>query len=844
MDSKDLHILCVDDEPEILDMMSGFCEKMGFGFLGAESCDQAFDLLNKHRDTIIFVASDYKMPEKTGLDLRDSMQGQLREIPFAIISGFITKELALEGLEKKICAFIDKPIEYSQFQEVITKEAEARISTIEENIEIRDCFFEEAEEIMQELEPLILSLETDPHNSDTINAIFRLVHTLKGGSGVLDVEAVTAFIHTFEDTLLMTKEGKLSLIPEVIGVFLKTCDVTNMVLEKLRRNQFSESLLSDVTKDLVAIKEGKIAGARPAAPTEAAAESAAEAGKQPTAKQESIVVPTSMLDEFMHNSGEITVIRNMVNKLVKSIERNLPGDEDVNLLGELLEEMHKINSTMQNQITELRKIPMSSVLKRVPRTVRDLSKQLNKKVNLNIEGENLRVDTAIASGLAGCFTHIIRNSLDHGIEGPEERLAQNKPETGEVRLTCSEDNEFIYVTIEDDGKGIDPNKIRDKLISNGNHTEAEIEFMPEKELFKQIFEPGFSTAAEVTDVSGRGVGMDMVKNTITDMRGKIDVESSLGVGTKISLVMPIPKSVVIINSLLVAVGEEVFAVPQDNVNRLLKLNEEQRQNQLKDMEGGLVFQLGDELLPIVNLGNLLGVECGEDLQGDWNLVILSGETTKLALHVDSIIDSEDIVVKSLHENIQDIGLYQGATFLGDGTIGLIIDVNGLIEAAGVNVSLIAGEQIVRDETAKKRSELLLFGLGSEGNFAVELSKVYRLEKFEVKNFQTADSHMLIPYRDSLMPIIPVQDYIGMHSEDRLDAEVANIVVVKYRDKFFGLRISEIRDVLEIEDVEINEVGTCAGIIGSSIIAEKVVSFVSMDDVIESYYEKNNHKEAA
>ena len=274
-----------------------------------------------------------------------------------------------------------------------------------------------------------------------------------------------------------------------------------------------------------------------------------------------IKVPTKILNEFMELSGEITVIRNTVNKLVSNLQKELTGNPDLYLLAEFLEEMHKINSSMQSKITELRKVSLKNIYRTFPRTVRDLNLSLGKQIDLKIFGDELRVDTKLAQVLKNSLIHVIRNSADHGIESAEKRRANNKEGKGTINLRSFEAGDDVIVEVEDDGGGIDSSRIASRAVEKNLYTVDEVNRLTEKQVFKIIMEPGFSTAAQVTDISGRGVGMDMVKSSVESIGGKIDIDSQLGQGTKFSLKLPIPKSVMIIQSLLVRIGQREFNVP-------------------------------------------------------------------------------------------------------------------------------------------------------------------------------------------------------------------------------------------------------------------------------------------
>ncbi len=427
---KPFYVLLIDDDPGILGVIANTIQEMGFHPLLADGATQAVEHLAQYGDDVIFILSDMRMPGADGLKIRQMLWDQYREIPFAIVSGYVDRDLALKAVDLQICAFLDKPIDDDQLAVLITEKSRDRVQNIEERRMLEQSFIEESQDILEELEPLLLSLEVDPQNLETVNTVFRYVHTIKGASGVMGRDDITKFLHSYEDLLTRLKNREVPVQPAVIAVLIKGFDQLGMIIQSLAR---SEKINLDLPRWTVVFRLDELDGTPAAQVPEVgsgAPEGATGVSATSSSKKDSILVPSAMLDEFMMMSGEITVIRNMVNKLVVAIEKKLPGDEDITLLGELLDEMHKINGGMQGQITELRKIPMASVFRKVPRAVRDLAKGLSKSVRVDIEGEQVRVDAAIAQGMNNCLIHMIRNSLDHGIESSEVRKQRGKNPEG------------------------------------------------------------------------------------------------------------------------------------------------------------------------------------------------------------------------------------------------------------------------------------------------------------------------------------------------------------------------------------------------------------------------------
>ncbi len=437
-----------------------------------------------------------------------------------------------------------------------------RIAQIEERISLEQAFIEEANALVEEVEPLILSLEQNPGNVEALNIVFRNIHTIKGSSGFFDSNPIPEFLHCFEDVLSKMKSGKFPVSPAYVTVMLKALDVTRQMLDALRSHVQWEGSISEAIKMFDVEAEAALADSPESAPAIDSGRDLArdlDETKAGMKTREAIQVPVQMLDEFMELSGEITVIRNMVNKLVRVIEKETPGNRNVSLLGELLDEMHKINSSVQGRLTELRKVPAGKILKPLPRAVRELSKSLGKQIELKLDGEGLRLDTAVAQVLGESLVHLVRNAMDHGIELPSDRLASGKSAKGCLEVLLREDGEEVFAVVRDDGWGIDTAKIKKQLLAGGKILESEVLGFSEVRLHSMIFEPGFSTAAQVTGISGRGVGLDMVKSSVEKLGGRIEIESKWKVGTSFTLRLPIPKSVLIVSSLLVQAERPGFS---------------------------------------------------------------------------------------------------------------------------------------------------------------------------------------------------------------------------------------------------------------------------------------------
>ena len=401
----------------------------------------------------------------------------------------------------------------------------------------------------------------------------------------------------------------------------------------------------------------------------------APARKAPAQVEQTIRVDVKRLDHLMNLIGELVLAKNRLIKINSDVEERYEGEEFLEELTQVVSIVSIVTTDLQIAVMKTRMLPVGKVFNKFPRMIRDLSRELNKKIELVIEGEDTELDKSIVEEIGDPLVHIIRNSCDHGIEPPEERVAVGKPETGIVELKAYNEGNHIVIQINDDGRGLDPNKLKQKALEKGLITEKEADNMSDKEAYALIFKPGFSTAAQVTNVSGRGVGMDVVKTNIEKLNGIIEIDSELGKGTSIKL--KIPLTLAIIQALLVGVQEENYAIPLASVLETVRISTEE----IYTVENKSVMRLRDEVLSLVHIGDIFEVERIMDNSEHAYVVVLGLGANKLGLIVDTLIGQEEIVIKSLGEYLKGIQGIAGATIRGDGGVTLIVDVVALMEIA-------------------------------------------------------------------------------------------------------------------------------------------------------------------
>ncbi len=790
---SDYSILIVDDDAGVCDILSESLLELGYKIESYLNPLQCIDRAKAFPQSILFVLADFQMKEMSGLDLRKNLKTLVPSASFALMSGVIHVQDVQSALNEDVCGFFEKPLPFSAISELVSKEVQKRFEAVYEKKILSKSFLEEAAELLSDLEPLLLNLEVDADAAESIKRIFRLIHTLKGSSGVLDLPEFTHYIHVFEDLLVKAKEGKIQVGSKLCTVLLNGYDSISSYCEILRKGASSSEFdfpTLEKNLDLSGLESG------PQLPSK----EGKKPGQQDPEKEKTVRVPNDLLDEFLGLSGETTVIRNMVNKLLLGIHRKLPVDKDLSLLTELLEETHKIVSSMQLKIMDMRKVSAGDALKKLPRSVRDLALDLKKEVKLEMTGTDLRIDHSIANVLSTALIHVVRNSVDHGIELPDERLRKGKKREGQIIISVAEKNDSIIISLKDDGAGINSKRIKDKLIKNGSDPIV-VATMPDSAIFNTIFESGFSTAQTVTNVSGRGVGMDMVKSSVEGLKGSIQVDSQLGLGTTFDITIPIPKSVTIMSALTVKIADRGFSIPQSQVLRLYRAESSEQRSQILSFEGMDMLSYEGKLLPLLDLKSKLGLNAEQAVyfssRDVINIVLVSASKRIYGLVVDEICDVEDIVLKPLHPALASQGLFKGATFMGDGSVGLVVDVDRIESHIQDSSQPSRTEQVQQNapSTANQR-EYLSFELADHGVYAVDLRKVFRIEEVEYSQIKTSAEEHVLFYRDAIIPVISLNKYLGPVKEEPNQDGKSTLVVISSQSGYQALVVKKIINTLQ------------------------------------------------
>lgn len=477
--------------------------------------------------------------------------------------------------------------------------------------------------------------------------------------------------------------------------------------------------------------------------------------------------------------------------------------------------------------------PIGVVWNKLPRVVRDVAVALGKQIYLEMDGAGTELDRTIIEAIKDPLVHLVRNACDHGIEPPEIRLHAGKPPQGKLTLRAYHEGGQVNIEIGDDGAGIDLVRVKQKALEKGLLRPGQADKLSDREVLNLIFQPGFSTAQTITNISGRGVGMDVVKSHIEKIGGVVDLISRHGEGLTVKL--KIPLTLAIIPGLVVSSGGERFVIPQVSLLELIRLEGDSSEKHIEHVHGTPVYRRRGTLLPVAYLNNVLGLE-SPAREEVLNMVVLQAEDRQFGLVVDGINDTQEIVVKPLSKQLKGLTVYAGATIMGDGRVALILDVLGIGQRSGVlgesrEQARSATEQ--KTQTAVEQQRLLLFRAGSFERLAVPLSLVARLEEFPQSSIERAGGCHVVQYRDCILPLVSLRTVLEPETADQDHiADPAQVVVFNDGDRSVGLVVDQILDVAE-EAVTVRQKTTRKGLLGSGVVGKRVADFLDLNYVIRT-----------
>ena len=550
--------------------------------------------------------------------------------------------------------------------------------------------------------------------------------------------------------------------------------------------------------------------------------------KEAAAAAATIRVDVDLLDNLMNLVGELVLARNQIVQVT--------GEKGLTALADTSQRLNLITTELQEGVMKTRMQPIGNVFGKFPRVVRDIALQLGKKVSITMEGTDTELDKTIIEAIKDPLTHMVRNCVDHGIEQPADRLAAGKPETGEVLLRAYHEGGQVNIEIVDDGKGIDPASIAAKAVEKGVVTPEQVDRMTDRELVNLVFAPGLSTAQEVSNLSGRGVGMDVVRTSIERIGGSVDVVSTPGEGTTTKL--KIPLTLAIIPALVVSADDDRFAIPQVSLLELLRIDAEEMAGAIEHVNGTPLFRLRGRLLPLVHLEEVLGLPRRD--RSVYNIVVLQADSQQFGLVVDAVNDSAEIVVRPLGHLLRHVSAYAGATIMGDGQVALILDAMGLAASAGIteggrHLELVDGGE----EAPEDVESLLLFALDPDGTgstatrMAVPLSQIVRLEKLDAATVEAASGTPVVQYRGTIMPLVWLTELMVGYRSQGGSTEL-HVIVHEQGDRRIGFVVDQFTDVLDAP-VSLERPSDLPGVRGSALIAGNVTDVVDIHTIVATRF---------
>ena len=591
-----------------------------------------------------------------------------------------------------------------------------------EDQELLEGFLTETTELLEKLDDDLVALEKNSDDTDLLNRIFRSIHTVKGASSFLGFDLLVRVTHKTEDVLNRLRKGELLVTPEIMDVVLEATDLVKTLVADIKAGEIVDRDIDTTVSKLIpllseqptapkvetataaeqpaqavqaqetAAKEEPApaplgdsplspppmppAAPRPAPepPKKPAPPKAADKGGDDLSDNTTVRVDVKRLDDLMNQVGELVLERNRMIQLNQDLQG---GTADLVLFGEefgkLAKRMNFVTSELQMQVLKMRMIPVEKVFKKFPRIVRSLARDLGKEVDLKIFGEETELDRSVVDEIGDPLIHLIRNAMDHGLETPDERIAAGKPGTGTLVLAAVHEGNSIIISIKDDGRGIDTERVGRKAIEKGLITEDQLAAMSQREMFDLIFLPGFSTKDKASDLSGRGVGMDVVKTNIKKLNGLIEIKSEKGLGSE--FILRLPLTLAIIQSLLVEVEGEIYSIPLASVLETLRVD----QREFHVIGGQEVLKLRDMVLPLIRLEQVFRVQRRYEQDSFCYVVVIGAADKRVGLVVTRLVGQQEVAIKSLGNYLANVPGIAGSTILGDGRVTLIVDPVGMID---------------------------------------------------------------------------------------------------------------------------------------------------------------------
>lgn len=744
-------------------------------------------------------------------------------------------------------------------------------------------FLLETQENLAQLDGDLITLEKQPRSKGTLANVFRTFHSIKGTAGFVGLVKLQALTHSAESLLSKLRAAELTFNAEIASVLLAVVDAVRQMLSAIEADgSEGDGDYSHLVAELDRIRTGQPAlpvaepapkPAEPvvvpppapvvlpepppiASPTRSTSivartaqtmvsappstpETPASTVQEPGADRASapvadttLRVDVGLLDKLMTLVGELVLARNQIVQFGST-------QDDPAFLG-TVQRLNVLTTELQASVMKTRMQPIANVWSKFPRIVRDLAVNCGKQVQFEMEGQDTELDKTIIEAIRDPLTHLVRNAVDHGIESPEKRLASGKLAEGHLRLRAFHEGGKVVIEITDDGQGIDPIRVRDKAVRNNAISAAEASRLTTREMVDLVFLPGLSTAEHVSQLSGRGVGMDVVRTNTEKIGGSVDIESNLGEGTTVT--MRIPLTLAIIPALIVESQNQRFCVPMVSLQELVRVDRERSTQLIEMVQGAPVYRLRGNLLPLVYLDRELGLVPADTAiaPDEATIVVLLAEGQSFGLVVDTIHDTQEIVVKPLQQQLKSLSVFSGATIMGDGRVALILDVVGLAQRSRVTLGAVQTTRAAKSASVvmrslRDRTAALLFTTTNGSRVAISLDQVARLEELPRSAIEQVGDREVVQYRGQILTLVRFDELLGDRSQNRLEGESISVIVHGPPGQQVGLAIGEVIDIVEEELTE-RAPGGRPGTKFTAVVQGRVAEFVDLSEVLSRFHQ--------
>jgi two-component system chemotaxis sensor kinase CheA len=721
---------------------------------------------------------------------------------------------------------------------------------MENHDEILAEFILEAREIIDRLDGDFVRLEENPGDQALVGNIFRGLHTLKGSSGFFSLKRLEKLSHAGESLLGKIRAGQAELDFEKSTRLLEMNDILRSIIEGVEANH-AEPLGDD--QELIAVLLGSTPRTVKQSDEDKSSPAQSQASEQPSnaslppvveiqmeyaepfespmmsAPGQEVVVPVKVnpevLDKLMNIASEMVLARN----------RLLPFSQQSTdkLFTSAVRSIDLLTLELQERMMKMRMQPIFHIWDKFPRLVRDVSAECGKKVRLLQEGSETELDRILLDSIRDPLIHLIRNSIDHSIEAPEVRLEKGKSEIAYLVLRATHQNGTVIVEVIDDGAGVDYERVRQRAISRGLISVEKAHSLNHKELIELIFLPGFSTRDTITNLSGRGVGMDVVKNNIENIGGSIEITSVPNEGTHVRL--KIPLTLAILPTLFVRCAEEIFLIPQNRILELVRFSPNQPDNGIEDFYGTPTFRLRDKLIPLLFLSEQLNLTASP-LKPKQKLFIavLNFNGTLFGLVVEEVLNIQDIVIKPLGELLRDMSNFAGATIMGNGEVALILDIDGIARKSGL-IERLQANPIRQDELyiapVEEMISVLLFEIPGLHKIALPLDTIDHIIKLDSEQIQQNGNREVVYFNEQLMDLVRLEQYVSGGKIEAFPNTHAPVLTCRYRDRLYGLVVKQVTDIIEVP-AKLHELSTPQrGLNGCIIYNDQVVNVLDLEEVL-------------